>query len=136
MYPFKATIKEEGTEEEVRMGTTSFSVQDNKTRKQSFLSIVSLRSPQIIQVERPCKCAVGSCKCCCYQELSVHSSEHNTYLGKIVEQFFWCVPRFVVFDAKDKPVYKLHQPTCCGGACVDCCAEGNPCGKLRSEGIE
>ena len=23
----------------------------------------------------------------------------------------------------------MHQPTCCGGMCVNCCAEGNPCGK-------
>lgn len=22
----------------------------------------------------------------------------------------------------------MHQPTCCGGMCVNCCAEGNPCG--------
>ena len=26
-------------------------------------------------------------------------------------------------------MYKVHAPTCLGGMCVNCCAEGNPCGK-------
>lgn len=37
------------------------------------------------------------------------------------------VPRFTVTDHDDQPLYKMHQPTCCGGMCVNCCAEGNPC---------
>lgn len=39
------------------------------------------------------------------------------------------VPRFMIYDGESKPLYKLHSPTCCGGMCVNCCAEGNPCGK-------
>ena len=26
-------------------------------------------------------------------------------------------------------MYTMHSPTCCGGMCVNCCAEGNPCTK-------
>jgi hypothetical protein len=41
----------------------------------------------------------------------------------------YSVPRFVIYDGEDKPMYKLHNPTCCMGTCVNCFAEGNPCGK-------
>ncbi|GMI21271.1 hypothetical protein TrRE_jg13118 [Triparma retinervis] len=97
-YPFKATVVEEGTTEE------------------------------IMTVTRPFKCAVSACKCCCYQEVSI-STPSSPHLGRVVERCWYCVPRFVVLDGRGREVYKLHQPTCCGGACVDCCKEGNPCGK-------
>ena len=42
---------------------------------------------------------------------------------------FLSVPRFVIYDPENKPMYKLHNPTCCGGMCINICAEGNPCGK-------
>merc|ERR1712151_1090004 len=30
---------------------------------------------------------------------------------------------------KGEVLYKMHQPTCLGGVCVNCFTEGNPCGK-------
>jgi hypothetical protein len=42
---------------------------------------------------------------------------------------FVSVPSFKIYDHEEKQLYLLHQPTCCGGVCVNCCAEGNPCGK-------
>jgi len=39
------------------------------------------------------------------------------------------VPSFKVYDGEDKQIFLIHQPTCLGGCCVNCCAEGNPCGK-------
>ena len=46
---------------------------------------------------------------------------------QIEEKCYCCVPRFEISDADGKAIYKMHQPTCCGGMCVNCCAEGNPC---------
>lgn len=82
---------------------------------------------EILTVERPCTCPIGSCKCCCFQSAKV--SFQGEHLGDVTEVFYFCVPRFVISDSNMKPMYKLHQPTCCNGGCVDCCAEGNPCGK-------
>ena len=39
------------------------------------------------------------------------------------------IPTFAVFDSDDEPLYVVRPPTCCGGLCINCCAEGNPCGK-------
>ncbi len=30
-------------------------------------------------------------------------------------------------DYDGNSLYKIQQPTCCGGCLVNCCAEGNPC---------
>lgn len=82
---------------------------------------------EILSMDRPCFCPPGSCKCCCYQEMTLSSGGQP--IGSIKEQFYCCVPRFKIKDSEEKPIYKVHQPTCCGGFCVNCCTEGNPCGR-------
>ena len=82
---------------------------------------------EILSIDRPCKLPPGVCKCCCYQKVDVHSG--GVYLGKVEEQFSCCVPKYMAFDKNDNAVYKMQQPTCVGGFCVDICAEGNPCGR-------
>jgi len=72
-------------------------------------------------------CAPAPCKCCCHQSMSISSGGQE--LGKIRERPFLFVPRFKIYDDTGKAVYKVHQPTCCGGCCVHCCSDGNPCGK-------
>jgi hypothetical protein len=42
---------------------------------------------------------------------------------------FFSVPSFKIYDHEDKQIYLVQQPTCLGGCCVNCCAEGNPCTK-------
>lgn len=81
---------------------------------------------ELLTVERPCACAVSGCKCCCYQTANFTSG--GTALGSIVETCYFCVPSFKINDATGKQVYLIHPPTCCGGVCVNCCTEGNPCG--------
>ena len=85
IYPFKTTVKELNTD------------------------------AALFEVERPCACAAGGCKCCCYQELFVSSG--GTKLGSIKENYYYCVPSFTIKDDKDQPQYILHPPTCCGGMC-------------------
>lgn len=81
---------------------------------------------KILSMERPLKCFLGPCKCCCYQEMSFYTDKNK--IGSIHEKFFCCVPRFMIKDSNEVDLYKVHSPTCCGGCCVNCCAEGNPCG--------
>ena len=82
---------------------------------------------EMITVDRPFRCGAGSCKCCCYQEMNVHSG--GQLLGSLKETCWFCIPTFTASDENGNAVYKIHPPTCCGGCCVNCCAEGNPCGK-------
>ncbi|KAL3944771.1 MAG: hypothetical protein SGBAC_001142 [Bacillariaceae sp.] len=81
----------------------------------------------IVTVDRPFACHAANCKCCCYQEASFLSGDD--YLGRIQEDFYYCIPQFVVYDNVNRPMYKIHPPTCCSGVFVDCCAEGNPFGR-------
>jgi len=80
---------------------------------------------EMITIDRPCRCSIGCCKCCCYQEISVNSG--GQVLGTLKEDCWYCVPAFTSRDEAGNPVYKIHQPTCCCGICVNCCTEGNPC---------
>jgi hypothetical protein len=40
---------------------------------------------------------------------------------------FSSVPQYKIYDNDDDSVYIVHPPTCCGGVCVNCWTEGNPC---------
>jgi Scramblase len=82
---------------------------------------------ELVTVERPCACAATSCKCCCYQ--SARFTSGGNVLGTVKETCYFCVPSFKILDASGAEVYLLHPPTCCGGVCVNCFTEGNPCGK-------
>jgi Scramblase len=76
---------------------------------------------ELFTVEWPLACCVFPCKCCCYQELKVTSG--GNLLGTITETCYFCIPTFTATDKSGNPIYKIHQPTCCGGMCVDCCTE-------------
>lgn len=80
---------------------------------------------ELLSVDRPCRCPMGGCKCCCYQEASISSG--GNLLGNIKEACYFCVPQFNITNDKKEHLYIMHQPTCCCGCCVNCWAEGNPC---------
>lgn len=80
---------------------------------------------EILKVNRPFQCCIGSCKCCCYQTATITSGGQK--LGQIKENCYYCVPSFNTYDDNNQHTYTIHPPTCCGGMCVNCCAEGNPC---------
>jgi len=83
---------------------------------------------ELITVDRPFVCCPsGPCKCCCYQEATFSSGGEK--LGSAVETCYCFVPKIKVLDADDQEKYILRPPTCCGGMCVNICAEGNPCGQ-------
>jgi len=71
---------------------------------------------------RPFRCPMGNCKCCCYQE--VMTDVGGTQVGTTVESMWFCVPGFDVKDSTGETKYNMHMPTCVGGMCINCCAEG------------
>lgn len=83
---------------------------------------------EILTVDRPCRCAAGLCKCCCYQTIDVTSGSHR--LGSVTEDCAYCVPSFTVRGPDDQDIYKIHPPTCCAGCCYNCCSEGNGLGAI------
>lgn len=73
--------------------------------------------------ERPCACPLASCKCCCFQKM-IAKDPSGKVVGSVSETCWLCVPGFTVKNDSGNHIYDLHQPTCCGGMCVDICKEG------------
>lgn len=86
------------------------------------LSKVNSSDPKLAQYDHPCACILCACKCCCYQRLDV--STLGVPAGTVQESCYYCVPNFKVITADGTHQYDIHEPTCCGGMCVNCCAEG------------
>ena len=92
-----------------------------------FYPLQKTTNAEIITLDRPLRCAFGCAKCCCYQEATISSGGET--LGSIHETCWYCIPTMKILDADGKDLYLVYPPTCCGGICINCCAEGNPCGK-------
>mmetsp|Transcript_29307 Transcript_29307/g.66496 ORF Transcript_29307/g.66496 Transcript_29307/m.66496 type:complete len:252 (+) Transcript_29307:56-811(+) len=73
--------------------------------------------------ERPFRCPLGPCKCCCLQEVVVKDGG-GALTGSLTEDCWVCVPSLKMKDAAGAHKYNFVQPTCCGGMCVNVCAEG------------
>lgn len=73
--------------------------------------------------ERPFTCPLACGKCCCFQEIETKNLT-GAVVGRVVEDSWCCVPSFKVLDMHQNVQYSVRQPTCCGGCCVNCCAEG------------
>jgi len=84
---------------------------------------VNNKLPAVLNFDRPFRCKQQPCKCCCFQEV-IASDGAGKIIGGVKEQCWCCVPKFTVYGADQQPKYDLHQPTCCGGQCVNFCAEG------------
>jgi len=80
------------------------------------------------EFERPFRCNLGNCKCCCYQEVMVRSGSDgkNEDWGNVREACWYCIPSFMVNTKLEggEHRYDIHMPTCMGGMCVNCCAQG------------
>jgi len=82
----------------------------------------------VMSYDRPFACPFGSCKCCCFQEMTFFD-DSNQPIGSIKEDCWYCVPSMSVNDKAGTKVYGISMPRCCNGMCVNCCAEG--CCNLR-----
>jgi len=87
----------------------------------------NIDEPPILMFTRPFRCPAGDAKCCCFQEVAVTDGA-GTDLGHAIERCYCCVPGFSTESpgagGKFVPEYDFHQPTCCGGMMVNCCAQG------------
>ena len=84
----------------------------------------SISQQTLLTVKHPFVCGPGSCKCCKSWRANVQIFSGGEHIGDVTEEWYYCVPKFAVNDAKNGPVFKLHEPTCCAGWCVNCCAAG------------
>ena len=65
---------------------------------------------------------------CCWWECANNQIFVSNCIFSLLNVFY-SVPSFKIYDHADAHLYTMHPPTCLGGICVNCCAEGNPCGK-------
>ena len=78
----------------------------------------------IAKYHRPIRCLPSPLKCCCYQEIQ-HQDSKGASIGATTEDcYYCCIPKFNITDAAGKLEFIMSKPTCVGGLCVDCCAEG------------
>jgi hypothetical protein len=78
----------------------------------------------LFELARPFRCPMGQCKCCCYQEITAAAAD-GAALGSVAETMYCCpVPSFMIMDAAGEKKFEISPPVCCGGCCVDVCAEG------------
>jgi Scramblase len=104
----------------------------------------------LLEVDRPLHMdKVSPGKCCNYQKATFSDGSSNRHVGRIQENCSCCVPSFNMYDDLNRHVYTIHQPTCCGGVCVNNCPDGNcydevpwlvfkndePVGKISKESI-
>jgi len=82
---------------------------------------------EIISVHRPKSLCVMACKDCTPQEAIVTSNGEE--MGRVKEEYFYCVESFIITDAKGDPKYRVHPPTCVRGMCVNYFTEGCMCGR-------
>jgi hypothetical protein len=78
---------------------------------------------QIGKFVRPFRCPIGNCKLCCKQEIIAQTAS-GSKLGSVRETCWICLPTFDIMDAQGNKNFVMHLPTCCGGMCINCCAEG------------
>lgn len=80
-------------------------------------------------MRRPLRPMPAPCKLCCYQVVWVEDVQNDKEMGYVRETCYCCVPTYGVFDTNDRKLYDIHQPTCCCGTCVNCCAGAGCCGR-------
>lgn len=80
---------------------------------------------KVMSMQKGWTCPLQACNCYyCFDPYLDFADAQGGSLGKVKVPFFCCIPQFVVSDEEGKPEYHIHMPTCCGGVCIDCCAEG------------
>lgn len=77
----------------------------------------------VISMKRQWKCCFFPLKPC-YRESVTITNSTGKKLGTVQEGLWCCVPEFFILRANEYKLFRIHQPTCCGGVCVNCCRDG------------
>lgn len=76
----------------------------------------------VLTMDRPLACPVQPCCCCNFAPFM------NTItfadIGSAEVPCFFCLPSIKVKDRNGSEKYQVQMPSCCGGLCVNCMAEG------------
>lgn len=82
--------------------------------------------PSILKMERPFANPLTPCCCCNFPPLmqTMNFSDSTGPLGMVSIPCFICLPSLKVEDQSGKHEYNVSMPSCMGGICVDCMAEG------------
>merc|ERR1712039_658044 len=81
----------------------------------------------VMKMTRPCACPMQPCCCCSsppFMQTIDFKMGDDSPLGQGSVPCFTCVPSIMLTDATGAPEFNIQMPTCCGGLCVNCMAEG------------
>lgn len=79
----------------------------------------------VMSMQKGWTCPMQPCNCYyCFDPYLDMNDGAGQPLGKVKVPWFFCIPQYVVTDENKNVDYHVHMPTCCGGCCVDLCAEG------------
>lgn len=77
----------------------------------------------VLKLHKDLTCGVASCQCCCNPAISFMYGD-DSKLGSADVPFFFCLPKISVKGPEGTEEYSVQMPSCMGGICVDCMAEG------------
>ena len=77
----------------------------------------------VMTMDKSWTCPVGPCTCCCIPAIS-YKNPDGSLLGSADVPMFMCLPKIAVKDESGQEQFAIQMPSCCGGMCVDCMAEG------------
>jgi hypothetical protein len=77
----------------------------------------------VMSAKKDCTLGLEPCQCCCNPYMNFTDGVGGP-MGSVKVPMFCCIPTYKVFDETGQPEYEIHQPKCCGGMCVNACAEG------------
>jgi len=80
-------------------------------------------SSVVMKMKKEWTCPASPCTCCCIPVIEFSNADDSA-LGTADVPCFFCLPKIAVRDITGKEEYAVQMPSCCGGLCVDCMAEG------------
>jgi len=104
-----------------------FCCTNNREFKQTvWLGNKEAKQEIVMSMDRPFACPLQPC-CCCNSApfmQTIQFTDGGTAIGSAEFPCFICIPRMDVKDASGAVTHQVQMPSCCGGCCVDCMAEG------------
>ena len=81
------------------------------------------RESVIMTMKKEWTLPVAPCQCCCIPAISYFAADGSP-MGSASVPCHFCLPSISVKDPSGNQEYAIQMPSCCGGLCVDVCAEG------------
>lgn len=126
IYPSQAEAK--GTETLYSLEESTFLMRFCCKNQRAFTQTIWSGSKDnkgsvVMTMDKSWTCPVGPCTCCCIPAVS-YKNPDGSLLGSADVPMFMCLPKIAVKDESGQEQFAIQMPSCCGGMCVDCMAEG------------